>query len=77
MIPSGATVSLMDYCRFRPAQNASVVKRATKVSVDPVASKEVTASTCTTAIETITTTIVAQALNSMDRDLASMSAAKA
>jgi hypothetical protein len=36
----------------------------------------VTAFTCTTAIET-TTTIVAQALNSMDRDLTLMSAARA
>ena len=46
------------------------------VSVDPVAWIEVTASTCTTATET-TTTIVAQALNSTDLDLASMLAAKA
>jgi hypothetical protein len=41
-----------------------------------VESRVVTAFTCTTAIET-TTTIVAQALNSMDRDLTLMSAARA
>jgi hypothetical protein len=61
--------------QFPPAQNAFVAKSAMKASVDLVVSREVIASTCTTATEAITT-IVVQALNSMDRDLTWMSAAK-
>ena len=41
------------YWQSPPAQNASVAKSATKASADLVVSREVTASTCTTATETL------------------------
>jgi hypothetical protein len=54
-----------------PGRNASVAKSAMKASADLVVSREVTAFICTTATETITTTVT-EALNSTDRDLTLM-----
>ena len=59
------------YWRSPPAQNAFVAKSAMKASANLAVSREVTASTRTTATETITT-IVTEAWNSTDPDLTLM-----